>query len=343
MLLLFPEQLIIRIFTLSKNDGFRFVNKAIFKATGVKLISHKNLFEKIRNKYIFEANQEGLLYERFLDETNIFDITNIDVFDYESYNSVFRHAFKKKLPVNNVKNSLKKIIDINVDNGINIVSATENGSFDTLLSILKAYIWKQFNEKKRIWINIKSCGKPQTKHLKKERIYMLIGLSRMDCTELLLSEAEYSQLLNRGVIKGLSHGETSALKKVLSSKIGHSGMVKYLIEKDANIHSDNDYALRWASAKGHLDIVKLLIEKGANIQTDNNCALWNALRYGHTETTEYLLTNCSDIDLDFGHEIKFLLNQRNYIVVEYSFERGIIYRSEKHVQINLAIRDKSIN
>ena len=36
---------------------------------------------------------------------------------------------------------------------------------------------------------------------------------------------------------------------------------EYLIEKDANIHADNDYALRYSAKNGHLDVVKFLVEK----------------------------------------------------------------------------------
>jgi len=58
---------------------------------------------------------------------------------------------------------------------------------------------------------------------------------------------------------------------------GHSEIVKLLIESGANIHADNDYAVRWAAKNGHSEIVKLLIESGANIHTKNDYAVRRAV------------------------------------------------------------------
>ena len=41
--------------------------------------------------------------------------------------------------------------------------------------------------------------------------------------------------------------------------------MKLLLEKGANVHADDDLALRWASEFGHHAVVKLLLEKGANV------------------------------------------------------------------------------
>jgi len=40
-------------------------------------------------------------------------------------------------------------------------------------------------------------------------------------------------------------------------------IVKYLVEKGANIHAYNEDAIIWAARNGHLEIVKYLVEKGA--------------------------------------------------------------------------------
>jgi len=66
-------------------------------------------------------------------------------------------------------------------------------------------------------------------------------------------------------------------------------MVKYLIEKGADIHADEDYALRSASKKGNLRIVKYLIKNGADINAKDDDALKNAVRNGNTKTSNYLI------------------------------------------------------
>jgi hypothetical protein len=51
----------------------------------------------------------------------------------------------------------------------------------------------------------------------------------------------------------------------------------------ADIHVENDYALRWASTKGHLETVKYLVESGADIHAYNDAALRLASDYGHLD------------------------------------------------------------
>lgn len=57
----------------------------------------------------------------------------------------------------------------------------------------------------------------------------------------------------------------------------HLEIVKLLIDKDADIHVDDNYAFRMAFANGHLEVIKLLIAKGANfgcvadLATRNGC------------------------------------------------------------------------
>ena len=43
--------------------------------------------------------------------------------------------------------------------------------------------------------------------------------------------------------------------------------MKYLVEQGADIHADDDCALRWACDFGYLEIVKFLIELGADCYT----------------------------------------------------------------------------
>ena len=70
---------------------------------------------------------------------------------------------------------------------------------------------------------------------------------------------------------------------------------KLLIKKGADIHANNDYALRSSAAKGHLEVVKLLIEKGADIHAYNNYALrWSAIN-GHLEVIQLLIEKGANI------------------------------------------------
>ncbi len=87
------------------------------------------------------------------------------------------------------------------------------------------------------------------------------------------------------------HGENDVALR-LASRNGHIDVVKYLVElkpDGANIHTYNDDALRRASLHGHLDIVKYLVSHGANIHGDSDAALRWASKYGQIEVVKYLV------------------------------------------------------
>jgi len=69
---------------------------------------------------------------------------------------------------------------------------------------------------------------------------------------------------------------------------GHADVVKLLLDAGADVHAGNDYALRWASKNGHTDIVKLLLDAGANVHARDNGALQGATYYGHSDVVKIL-------------------------------------------------------
>ena len=72
-------------------------------------------------------------------------------------------------------------------------------------------------------------------------------------------------------------------------------LTKELIKVGANIHADNDCALRLATYYGHLEVVKLLLKNGANIHAKNDCPLRWAAENGYLEVVKLLLKNGADI------------------------------------------------
>ena len=81
-----------------------------------------------------------------------------------------------------------------------------------------------------------------------------------------------------------------------SAERGYSNIVKILIENGANIHAQDDYALRWSARKGQLDVVKFLIENGANIHADYDYALrWS--KKNHLDVYNLLIEHIKKIDL----------------------------------------------
>ena len=72
---------------------------------------------------------------------------------------------------------------------------------------------------------------------------------------------------------------------------------KYLIECGADIHADEDYALRWSAQNGHLAIVKFLVKAGADIHACNNYALRLSAIHGHLDIIKFLVECGADIHI----------------------------------------------
>ena len=67
-------------------------------------------------------------------------------------------------------------------------------------------------------------------------------------------------------------------------------MIESLQNKQINPSTDNNYAIRRASAKGHLDVVKVLLaDSRIDPSVDNNYAIRSASENGHPEVVKELL------------------------------------------------------
>jgi hypothetical protein len=93
--------------------------------------------------------------------------------------------------------------------------------------------------------------------------------------------------------------EKSISKRCLfmASKYGREKIVELLLNRGADIHAENDWALHTASRNGHTEVVRLLLDRGADIHANNDWALRWASRYGHTETVKLLLDRGAENDL----------------------------------------------
>lgn len=72
--------------------------------------------------------------------------------------------------------------------------------------------------------------------------------------------------------------------------------VIWALFKGADIHAEDDNALKWASEKGHLDVVKYLVKHGSDINAEHNYALVHASQNGHLDVVKYLVENGANIN-----------------------------------------------
>ena len=104
-------------------------------------------------------------------------------------------------------------------------------------------------------------------------------------------------------------------KFIYSVTNGHLNIVKACLKLGANIHVENDYALRWASAHGHLEVVKYLVEQGAKIHADNEFALTWASGNGYLKVVKYLVEQGANIVK--SKAIKFAKKYNHSDIVSY--------------------------
>ena len=84
---------------------------------------------------------------------------------------------------------------------------------------------------------------------------------------------------------------------------GHAKTARVLLQAGANVHADRDFALLWAVNEGNTEIVQVLLQGGADVHVHNNRALLWAARKGRTEIVQALLqarstygfTQCADV------------------------------------------------
>ena len=76
----------------------------------------------------------------------------------------------------------------------------------------------------------------------------------------------------------------------IASKNGHVAVVEFLVKAGADVHADDDQALCWASYHGHLPVIEFLVKAGANVHAGNDAALRYASSSGHLPVVEFLKT-----------------------------------------------------
>jgi ankyrin repeat protein len=91
----------------------------------------------------------------------------------------------------------------------------------------------------------------------------------------------------------------------LASEYGHTEIVKLLLDAGANVHVNDNRALRVASEKGHTEIVKLLLDAKANVHARGDYALQRASYYGRTEVVKLLLDAGADVHIDDDYALRW--------------------------------------
>ena len=101
----------------------------------------------------------------------------------------------------------------------------------------------------------------------------------------------------------------------------HLSVVKYLIQKGANVHAQRNYALRRAACNGHLSVVKSLISSGANVHAENDAALQLSAERGHLPVVKFLVKSGAYIHANNNAALRWSSEKGHLSVVNFLLNR----------------------
>ena len=110
--------------------------------------------------------------------------------------------------------------------------------------------------------------------------------------------------------------------------MGDIEIVKLLVENGADVHALHDWALDNAAKHCHLDVVIYLVENGADIHADNNAALLNSVGNGYLEVVKYLVENGANIHVDNENALRTSILESDSDMINYLLEKGAIVNED---------------
>ena len=118
-------------------------------------------------------------------------------------------------------------------------------------------------------------------------------------------------------------GNTFKADKIIITNIySETHIIQLLLERGADIHAGNDYALRWASKNGHIEIVRVLLGNGANVHAKDNYALKWASVQNHPDVVRLLLENGADVHADDNAALRWSSKVGHVDIVRILLEYG---------------------
>lgn len=111
-------------------------------------------------------------------------------------------------------------------------------------------------------------------------------------------------------------------KFIDSLEMGYMEVAKLFISIGADIHTQNDSAIIWASSMGDLHMVQLLIDLGLDIETQDNLSVILAARRGHYSIVKLLIENGVSIKKTYNRAIGVAAENGHYSVVKLLIDNG---------------------
>ncbi|KAJ3045428.1 hypothetical protein HDV00_010298 [Rhizophlyctis rosea] len=172
--------------------------------------------------------------------------------------------------------------------GLALLRGAEEGRVDIVRLALK--VEDDLNDAQhRVFVEAAmeaALGEGQT-----EVVRILLGYDQSLASLLLVWAARIDSLpmvrMACGVNADVHHDEDAALRAAVANN--HIDIVKFFLTAGADIHARDECALAMAAAAGYEGLVKILLEAGSNVHHRDGNALFAAAGCGHAGTVEVLL------------------------------------------------------
>lgn len=108
---------------------------------------------------------------------------------------------------------------------------------------------------------------------------------------------------------------------------------KYLIENGANIHAEDDHALRWSLRHKYLDTATYLINCGANIHLDNEYPLLESVENGYDDIVKLLIKKGANVRADDDWALRYSAEKGDLNMVKLLVENGANIKAQNDAAV----------
>jgi len=163
-------------------------------------------------------------------------------------------------------------------------------------------------------------------------------------------------LINKQFIKAIQNNQIDKVKNLLdqgadihddndwalreSAFYGYLEIVKFLLTQGANIHADDDYALREAATNGHLETVKYLLTQGSNIHAKDDEALRYSAISDHLETVKCLVTNGANVHTNNDEPLRWAAEKGHLEIVKFLITQGANIHANNDEALKESVRNE---
>ena len=122
----------------------------------------------------------------------------------------------------------------------------------------------------------------------------------------------------------------------MASSDGRLAVVRYLVDKGADVRALDNEALRMASYNGHLPVVQFLVQNGADVHANDDDALQAASENGNLEIVQFLVLHRANVRANDDKALRLASAGGFLLVVQFLVDNGANVRAHNDEAIQVA-------